>query len=104
MKKYLGTDPLTGVSQWMTSDDEGIHLHTSYDKSVTKAVFDQNSRLRGQKSTGELRLAGSIPPEVIHYWLTEYGVNIFDPAHKEKARKLYNSSDFSKVRINDIKL
>lgn len=106
--RKVSENPLAGTQVFHDYDEvEKVHKFvTHYDRNLTKAIFDRNAQLAGHGMGKEWRLAGSIPPEVRAAWILDHGVDLFDPdpEKQKKARALYNSSEFSKVRINDFKI
>ena len=106
--RKVSENPLAGTQVWHDYDEQAQEHQfvTHYSKDTIKAVLDQNARLAGHGMGKEMRLAGSIPFYVIEMWKKDYGVDIYsdDPEQRKKARALYNSSEFHKVRINDFKI
>ena len=105
--RKVSENPLAGTQVWHEFDEsEQVHKFvTHYDKDLTQAVLDRNKQLEGHGMNKEWRLAGSIPPLVLADWIAQ-GANPLsaDPEQQRKARALYNSSEFHKVRINDFKI
>lgn len=100
-RALLDVDPLSGVRQYLGWDNNGDeYLIDEVDKSATKQVFDQNKRIEGAGMGKDMRLAASVPPEVQLEWMTKYGVNMFDPNHKEAVRRLLNSNEYAHCRVN----
>tara|TARA_R100000008_G_scaffold85216_1_gene74579 strand:- start:295 stop:594 length:300 start_codon:yes stop_codon:yes gene_type:complete len=42
----------------------------------------------------ELRLSARIPMTVYYEWKNKFGVDVFNPDHKEGVKKLLNSADY----------
>lgn len=100
-RELLDYDPLTGIRQYYGFDEHGNeYLIDEGDNSDTKRVFDQNKRIEGQGMGKDMRLAASVPPSVQQEWLSKYGVNMFDPNHKEAVRRLLNSNEYAHCRVN----
>lgn len=100
-RALLDVDPLTGIRQYFAWDNSGNeYLIDEGDTTDTKRVLDQNKRIEGQGMGKDMRLAASVPPEVQMEWLTKYGVNMFDPNHKEAVRRLLNSNEYAHCRVN----
>lgn len=100
-KWLLDDDPLSGVRQYFGVDVDGQeYLIDEIDKSATKAVIDQNKRLEGEGMGGDMRLAASIPPEIQFEWLDKFGVEMWNPNHKQGVARLLNSSDYRYLRVN----
>lgn len=106
-RALLDVDPLTGVRQYFGWDRDGNEfLIDEIDRSQTKAIIDQNKRLHNEDAGRgkDMRLVASIPPEVQFEWLDKFGVEFWNPAHKDGVRKLLNSSDYRYLRIQNIML
>lgn len=98
---FLDHDPLTGISQYFAVDGEGQeYIIDRINRASTKAVLDQNQRLEGEGMGKDLRLAASIPPEVQFDWLDRYGIEFWNPAHKEGVKRLLNSNEYRYLRVN----
>lgn len=102
MNKFLlDYDPLNGVRQYFGVDADGQeYLIDEIDNSTTRAVLDQNKRIEGQGMGKELRLAASVPVQVQFEWIDKYGVNMWNPDHKQAVARLLNSSDYRYLRVN----
>jgi hypothetical protein len=102
IKLLLDADPFTGVRQYFSVDADGQeYLVDEIDTAETKAVLDQNQRMEGQGMGKDMRLAASVPIQVQFEWLDKYGVNMWDPNHKEAVTRLLNSNEYRYLRINN---
>lgn len=100
-RALLDVDPLTGVRQYFGWDNEGgEYVIDEIDRVLTKQVIDQNKRIEGAGMGKDMRLAASIPPEVQYEWLDKFGIEFWNPAHKDGVKKLLNSSDYRYLRVN----
>ena len=102
----LDGNPLLGKRTFLGYDaatDELVQTDV-FDKGVTAATFDRNHDLKDVQGGGDFRLVASIPAEVQVYWMSEYGVDIYNPDHSEKVMQLLNDGDFRKTRINEGRL
>jgi hypothetical protein len=106
MKKFLlDYDPLNGVRQYYGVDTDGQeYLVDEIDAPTTKATIDQNKRIEGQGMGKDMRLAASVPVQVIFEWIDKYGINIYNPDHKEGVTRLLNSSEYRYLRVNHFML
>lgn len=103
-KRLLSRNPDSGVERWMHHDGERIGIETRQD--VTKAL-DQIARVRnsweGYRDDGEHhhhRIA-HIPNVVIDQWLTEDGIDVFNPDHADRVWKKLNDPDWKKLRTSE---
>lgn len=104
-RALLDYDPLTGIRQYFGWDAFGNeYIIDEGSTSDTKQVFDQNKRIEGAGMGKDMRLAASVPAEVQQEWLTKYGVNMFDPNHKDAVRKLLNSNEYAHCRVNNFRI
>ncbi len=103
-RELLDYDPLTGIRQYFGWDADGEYIIDEIDRATTKAVIDQNRRIEGQGMGKDMRLAASIPPEVQFEWLDKFGIEFWNPAHKEGVKRLLNSSDYRYLRVNHFQL
>ena len=99
-RELLDFDPLTGIRQYFGWDADGEYIIDEIDCSSTQAVIDQNKRLEGEGMGKDMRLAASIPPEVQYEWLDKYGIECWNPAHKDGVKRLLNSNEYRYLRIN----
>ncbi|GAO78656.1 hypothetical protein [Sphingopyxis sp. C-1] len=102
MKKFLlDFDPLHGVRQYYGVDTDGQeYLIDEIDAPTTKAVIDHNKRIEGTGMGHEMRLAASVPVQVQYEWLDKYGINMWDPNHKQGVVRLLNSNEYRYLRVN----
>lgn len=99
-RELLDIDPLTGIRQYFGWDEDGEYIIDEIDRDLTKSVIEQNKRIEGAGMGKELRLAASVPPEVQFEWLDKFGVEFWNPAHKDGVKRLLNSSDYRYLRVN----
>lgn len=99
-KALLDYDPLTGIRQYFGWDADGEYIIDEFDRSVTTAVVDQNKRIEGEGKGKEMWLAASIPPEVQYEWLDKFGIEFWNPAHKDGVKRLLNSNEYRYLRVN----
>jgi len=104
MKRILSKNPLTGAETWMHHDGETIAIETKQD--VTK-LLDINRKLRNEfqgykdRPGSHHHLYAVIPSVVITQWLTEYGVDVYDPDHEPRVTKLLNDPDWRHLRTTE---
>ena len=91
-KALLDYDPLTGIRQYFGWDADGEYIIDEFDRSVTTAV--------GEGKGKEMWLAASIPPQVQYEWLDKFGIEFWNPAHKDGVKRLLNSNEYRYLRVN----
>lgn len=106
MKKFLlDVDPLAGVRQYFAVDSDGQeYLIDEVDDTDTLTVLDRNRQMEGAGMGKDMRLAASVPIAVQYEWLDKFGVNMWDPNHKQAVAKLLNSNEYRFLRINHFML
>ena len=59
-------------------------------------LVDSNKNLQENDHlmSDELRLSARIPMTVYYEWKSKFGVDVFNPNHKEGVKKLLNSADY----------
>jgi hypothetical protein len=89
MDQRLITDPMTGdLTVIRGADVEPILEHN-------KALYSMND---GYSPGREWRRAASIPLAIVEKWKNEYGVDVFNPDHREGVKRLLNSSEWRYLR------
>ena len=91
VEQFIGVDQVTGDTILKTVADN-------------HEVIERNKQIEGLGMGKDMWLAASIPPGVQFEWLHKYGVQFWNPAHKEKVRKLLNSSDYRYLRVNHFRM
>jgi hypothetical protein len=98
---FLDYDPLTGIEEYFGWDEDGNeYVIERINRDLTKQVIDQNKRIEGSGMGKEMRLAASIPPEVQLQWVDKYGIEFWNPDHKEGVKRLLNSNEWRYLRVN----
>lgn len=80
-------------------DDGRIIVRSSAD---VEANLEQNKALAnagdGYSPSRELRRAASIPNIIIEKWLTEEGIDVFNPDHWPAVKRKLNSNEYAYLR------
>ncbi len=102
MKKLLSNK--NGVERWLHHDGETVAIETKQDLS---AIFDITRRLRnefqGYKDKGDqhFHMYAFIPPMIIDKWRNDHGIDVFDPDHADRVKKLLNDPDWRYLRTTE---
>tara|TARA_R100001530_G_scaffold534_1_gene842 strand:- start:887 stop:1186 length:300 start_codon:yes stop_codon:yes gene_type:complete len=66
-------------------------------------LIDSNKRLQQEDHLmkDEFRLSARIPTTVVYEWRRKFGVDIFNPNHKEAVKKLLNSPDYRYLKTTN---
>lgn len=105
LSKTLARRP-GGVTVTFHKDWDGtIHIETAQD---VEPILERNKALQtfndGYTKSRDLARVASIPVVVIYEWMRRYGINVFDPAHEAKVRKLLNDPEWRYLRTSSIHL
>ena len=102
MKRLLDRDPYTGISTYHDYDEltDETTIATVADVEPileeNKVVQNTPGAFRGQ--TNEFWRVASIPNALIHKWLVEEGIDVFDKDHWPAVRRKLNSNEYRHLR------
>lgn len=98
--EFVDYDPISGITTTFTydhaSDQFTIGRHQDVEQIVERnkaSQLDIDSHRKQAKNNWSLY--ASVPNILIEKWMTEQGVNFFDPNHWPKVMELINSRDYS---------
>ena len=68
-----------------------------------KHLIDSNKKLQQEDHhiADDFRLSARIPMTVYYEWKNKYGVDMFDPNHKEGVKKLINSPEYRYLKTTN---
>ena len=68
-----------------------------------KPLIDSNKKLQQEDHhiADDFRLSARIPMTVYYEWKSKYGVDMFDPNHKEGVKKLINSPEYRYLKTTN---
>ena len=68
-----------------------------------KPLIDSNKKLQQEDHhiADDFRLSARIPMTVYYEWKNKYGVDMFDPNHKEGVKKLINSPEYRYLKTTN---
>tara|TARA_R100000231_G_scaffold99203_1_gene73986 strand:+ start:70 stop:369 length:300 start_codon:yes stop_codon:yes gene_type:complete len=68
-----------------------------------KPLIDSNKRLQQEDHhiADDFRLSARIPMTVYYEWKSKYGVDLFNPNHKDGVRKLINSPEYRYLKTTN---
>lgn len=97
----LDHDPISGMTEWISTDEETGETFIRYEQDVSP-ILDYNKEMQAESfdKRSEMWHAAKVPNIVAMEWLTKYGVQMWNPAHKDGVRKLLNSSEYRYLRVN----
>lgn len=110
MKRLLNVNPLTGRKTWYQSHGDGTFSIIA-EGGDADAQMRENHELRKTDLArrgpfapgGEIgaKLAARVPVSVIHKWLVEDGLDIFNPDHQERYAAKLNDPEWAYLRVWD---
>lgn len=97
----LDHDPISGMTEWISTDEETGETFIRYEQDVSP-ILDYNKEMQAESfdKRSEMWHAAKVPNIVAMEWLTKYGVQMWNPAHKDGVRKLLNSNEYRYLRVN----
>ena len=105
-KRLLDYDPIYGVSCYMEYQPADQRVVLTHEQDVS-LILDANQRDRndtGKTSRGikqDWWKYASVPAIVEIEWMQKYGVQLDNPAHKQKIFELLNHPDYKYLRCTD---
>lgn len=104
--ELIDHDPGTGLRKWMGYDEESDSVLISYDqdrRSVAQ-ILDRNKAGQAEQRTplGDMAKAAEIPIGVMYEWLVKFGIDFWNPAHKDGVRRLLNDPDYRWLKCRSI--
>lgn len=99
-ERLFGHDSTTGLTEWFSTDEETGISSIRYEQDCS-SILDDNRRADADGEldrTSDLWHVAKIPSVIIMKWMTEHGVDLFNPAHKDGVKKLLNSSEYSYLK------
>lgn len=97
----LDHDPISGMTEWISTDEETGETFIRYEQDVSP-ILDYNKEMQAESfdRRSDMWHAAKVPNVVAMEWLTKYGVQMWNPAHKDGVRKLLNSNEYRYLRVN----
>ncbi len=100
-EKLLDYNPLSGLKTWFSSSEEdGETWRIRYEQDAS-SLLDANKEAQNEDfdKRSDMWHAASVPAIVLYEWMTKYGVNYYDPNHKEGVKRLLNSDEYRWCRV-----
>lgn len=96
----LDHDPISGMTEWISTDEETGETFIRYEQDVSP-ILDYNKEMQAESfdKRSDMWHAAKVPNVVAMEWLTKYGVQMWNHAHKDGVRKLLNSSEYRYLRV-----
>lgn len=105
MRRLLDHDPMTGVSSEFESTADGFQVNYTQDVEsileANKAKFNATP-MRSEHTASEFWHAADIPIVVQMKWLTEHGVDIYNPDHTPGIIRMLNDPDYRYLKVRNM--
>jgi hypothetical protein len=103
-ERLLDYDPMTGMKEWFSTDCDG-NSFIRYEQD-TSAITDSNKAQQAESfdRRADVWHAANIPNVVQMEWMTKFGIELWNPAHKEGVRRLLNSNEYRHLRVKNFML
>jgi hypothetical protein len=93
--EIISQDSARGIRRFLADDSSSgdIIIRTEINDS---AIIERNMASQNDNfdRSSDMWHAASIPTSVMFEWLTQFGVNAWNPDHASAVKKLLNSSDY----------
>lgn len=102
-ERLLDYDPATGLKTWFSSsDDDGGTWNVRYEQD-TSPLIDANKSAQTESwdKREDMWHAASVPTVVMYEWAHKFGVEMWNPAHKDGVRRLLNHPDYRYLRVRN---
>lgn len=97
--KFFDHDSFTGITEWIKPrEGPGLRGEIAYRQDVEPILNDNKERYNSGIRSKEFRHMATIPPIVELLWKTKYGIDIYNPNHREGIKRLLNSNEWSYLR------
>lgn len=104
--ELIGQNSELGFRTYLGTGDEPdtVLVRREFDPNYTRALIDQNKAEANEATgrMGDMVKVASIPACVMYEWLTKFGVNAWNPAHKDAVKRLLNSGDYRYLKTRNI--
>lgn len=102
--ELIDYNPATGLQKWMDYDPDTDEVLVSYkqDDAAIQAILDRNKEAQADAfdRSSDMWHAAHIPAIVMFEWLTKYGVDAWNPAHRDGVKRLLNDPEYRYLRVN----
>tara|TARA_R110000803_G_scaffold33300_5_gene73001 strand:+ start:737 stop:1036 length:300 start_codon:yes stop_codon:yes gene_type:complete len=96
------------MSRWI-DNNKRFHWHEPTKSMAIEHIediqplIDSNKKLQQNDHSmkDEFRLSARIPVTVVYEWKAKYGVDVYNPNHKEGVRKLLNGAEYKYLKTTN---
>ena len=95
LKKYIGDHP---------DDPDGVLVRYEQDAKSIQSIIDRNisGQIDNTGRMGDVEKVAEIPIGVMYEWLTKYGVDAWNPHHRDGVKRLLNSPDYRYLKCRNV--
>jgi len=105
-KRLLEHDPYTGITITHEFDEmtglSHLHYHQDVEDILNLNKEKQNAGAEYYKRDPDMWKVASIPLLVQFKWLTEKGVDVYNPEHADAVKKLLNDPEWKYLKTAEI--
>lgn len=108
-KRLIDYDAATGTTTWFHDAPEidGMHIETVQDVAPILEANKQSqsagrAAMKSKSDDHDMEHVARIPMMIQHKWMTEHGVDIYNPDHRKAALRLLNSNEYRYLRTSEI--
>lgn len=99
MRELIDFDAETGERMYLCQDADGYFIRQEQD--VAPIIEDNKRRANeGFDKRSDMWHAATVPIGVQYEWLTKFGVDFWNPAHKPRVMRLLDDPDYRYLRVN----
>lgn len=107
--ELLSSDPLSQTHTYFDFDEKTEETKTYTVQDGVEDILDANKAFvslddKGYKKDPDMWIAATIPTSIIHKWLVEDGIDVFNEDHWHKVKQRLNSSDYTYLRRGHFQL
>ncbi len=99
MRELIDFDRDTGEKMYLCKDADGFFIRQEHD--VSEVIEANKADLNeGFDKKGDMWHAARVPIGIQYEWLTKFGIDFWNPAHKAGVMRLLNDPDYRYLRVN----
>ena len=100
-RHFISHDPFTGVSTWFEGDGQG-GMKLTYESDVEDVLernkIDYTDGTNGYSLSRDFKHVAEIPMSLIHKWMVEDHINVFDKNDWPAVKRKLNSNEWLYLR------
>ena len=107
--ELLSSDPMSQTYTYFDFDEATDETKTYTIQDGVGDIINANKAFvsldgEGYKKDPDMWIAATIPTSIIHKWLVEDGIDVFNDDHWDKVKQRLNSSDYQYLRRGHFQL